>query len=358
MSLITAPGRLRAGLSSRERTTLAAMGGVVIGLLLAGSLLLVLGTQGHRTTLGLGTGLLALTLGMRHAFDADHLAAIDNATRTLIARGQRPLSTGFWFSLGHSSVVLALTLLLVAGVRGLGASVADPHSGLHLWTGVVGTTISAGFLLLIAAFNLMLLRGIVASMRSLRAGTFDHHALDAVSLGGGPLSRLFAPLVQRVDSPGKMYPLGLAFGLGFDTATEVGLLVLSGTAMASGLSFWAVLSLPLLFAGGMSFFDTIDGAMMNVAYRWAAEAPGRRLYYNLVITSLSVAVAVLIGALEIASLTVERLNLHGGVFDVIAGLDLTTVGFVVAAMFLLTWIGAVVLWRWGRLDQRFEPTES
>lgn len=357
MKLISAPGRRRARYSGREQTSLLAMGAVVLGLLAAGLVLLVLGTHGHHSGLSLGTGLLALTLGMRHAFDADHLAAIDNTTRTLISRGQRPLSTGFWFSLGHSTVVLALTVVLVAGVRGLGASVADPNSGLHLWSGVVGTTVSAGFLLAIAIVNLMLLRGIVASIRSLRAGSLDLETVATAGLGGGPLSRVLTPLMRRVDSPRKMYPLGLAFGLGFDTATEIGLLVLSGTAVASGLSFWAVLSLPLLFAGGMSMFDTVDGVMMNVAYRWAVEAPGRRLYYNLVITGLSVIVAVLIGSVEIAALTIERLNLHGGIFDVVGGLDLTMVGYVVAGMFLLTWLGAVTLWKWGGLEQRFERTE-
>ena len=354
MALPAPQESLRTGWTRTERSQILAMGLAVAALLAMGALLLVLGTRGHPASLSLGTGLLALTLGMRHAFDADHLAAIDNTTRTLMARGERPLSAGFWFSLGHSSVVFVLTLLLAFGLRGLGASVADPASGLHLITGVVGTCVSAGFLLAIAAFNVALLRGIVRSIRSLRTGTLDHSAVDTSVLPGGPLTRLFAPLIRRVDSPLKMYPLGLAFGLGFDTATEVGLLVLSGTAVASGLSIWAVLSLPLLFAGGMSLLDTLDGYVMNLAYGWALVAPGRRLYYNFVITSLSVAVAVLIGSLEISSLVIERLNLRGGIFDLIGSLDLTVMGFFIAGLFLLTWLLALLLWRFGGLAERFE----
>jgi nickel/cobalt transporter (NiCoT) family protein len=336
------------------RRQLLGMAAAVGGLLVAGSLLLVLGTRGHHGSLSIASGLLALTLGMRHAFDADHLAAIDNVTRRLMGRGERPLSAGFWFSLGHSTVVLALTVLLMVGVHGLGASVSDPSSGLHLVTGVLGTSISAAFLLAIAVANLAVLRSLRASLRAAKAGV--PVATGEAPLPGGPLSRLLAPLMRRVDAPGKMYPLGLAFGLGFDTATEVGLLVLSATAAASGMSVAAMLSLPLLFAGGMSLLDSLDGCAMNLAYGWALTEPQRRLRYNVVVTGLSVAIAAVIGSLEVAGLLIDHLGLRGGAFRLIGGVDLTVAGFVIVGLFAVV-LGAAVLWQHLARSERSLPAE-
>jgi high-affinity nickel-transport protein len=336
---------------------------VIFGLLGSGTLILLAAAPHHyrvssTTVFGFGTGFLALTLGMRHAFDADHIAAIDNTTRSMMAEGQRPLSVGFFFSLGHSSVVFTLTTLLALGLRGLGSQVTDQHSSLHRVTGVVGTSVSGIFLLLIAAINVVIFRSILSAFADLRQGHYNEEEIEQRLAQRGVMNRILTPAVKRVDTPWKMYPLGLLFGLGFDTATEVGLLVLSGSAVASGLPLWAIFSLPLLFAGGMSLLDTIDGCFMNFAYGWAFSKPVRKVYYNLVITGLSIAVAALIGTIEVAGLVIEHLNLHGGVFDLISSLNLNMAGFVVVGLFVVTWIVALVVWRVGRLEERFDHPRS
>ena len=349
--------RIRQGLTSTEWTKVAGMTLTIVVLNVAGWSMLA-AASGHfhvskGEVFGFGTGILAYTLGMRHAFDADHIAAIDNTTRSMMAEGKRPLSVGFFFSLGHSSVVFALTTLLALGVRGLGTQLTDEHSSLHQVTGVVGTSVSGVFLLLIAAINIVIFRSIVSAFSDLRRGQYNEEEIEQRLAQRGFMNRILAPAVKRVDSPWKMYPLGLLFGLGFDTATEVGLLVLSGSAIASGLPLWAIFSLPLLFAGGMSLLDTIVGCFMIFAYGWAFSRPVRKIYYNLVITGLSIAVAVLIGTIEVAGLLVTHLNLHGGVFDLISSIDLNTAGFVVVGLFVVTWIVALVVWRVGRLEERF-----
>ena len=269
---------------------------------------------------GVGTGILALTLGMRHAFDADHIAAIDNTTRKLMAEGKRPMSVGFFFSLGHSTVVFVLTVLLDLGLRAVDAQVHHGASGLHDVTGVVGTTVSGAFLYVIAALNVVVLLSIVRVFRDLRRGRFDDDELERQLDQRGLMNRFFGPLARRVDAPWKMYPVGILFGLGFDTATEVALLVLSGTAVASGLPFWAILSLPVLFAAGMSLFDTLDGCFMNFAYDWAFSQPARKVYYNLVITGLSVTVAFFIGTVELLGLLGTEAGWQGGFWHTVGGL--------------------------------------
>src|SRR6516165_8457790 len=258
--------RIRAALTPSEWSRVGGMAGAVIGLHLLGWGLLAAALHGHyhisKTEIfGLGTGLLAYTLGMRHAFDADHIAAIDNTTRKLVGEGKRPLSVGFFFSLGHSSVVFVLAVLLNFGLRGLDAQVRDGGSGLHTITSIVGTCVSAFFLFLIAAFNLVILAGIVTVFRKMRQGAYDDAALEEQLNKRGLMNRLLGRLARRVDTPWKMYPIGFLFGLGFDTATEVALLVLAGTAVVGGLPFYAILSLPILFAAGLSLFDTADGCI-------------------------------------------------------------------------------------------------
>ncbi len=341
------------------------MSAAVLSLLGLGFVLLLAAVPHHyrlsgTAAFGVGTGILALTLGMRHAFDADHIAAIDNTTRTLMSKGERPLSVGFWFSLGHSSVVLVLTLLLAAGIRTLGAQVRNGDSELHHVTGIVGTSVSGVFLYLIAGLNLVILVSIVRSLRGLRGGRFDELELDRQLQQRGLMNRFFGPLARRVDRPWKMYPVGLLFGLGFDTATEVGLLVLSGTAVAGGLPFWAVLSLPLLFAGGMSLFDTIDGCFMNFAYGWAFSRPVRKVYYNLVITGLSVAVALLIGTIELLGLLASEFGLHGSFWRHVGNFNLNSAGFLLVGLFVLTWAVAVAVWHLAGLEARWgsEPEPS
>jgi high-affinity nickel-transport protein len=336
------------------------MGGAVLGLFLVGAGLLLAAVPhhyqlSHAAAFGIGTGVLALTLGMRHAFDADHLAAIDNTTRALMHREKRPLSVGFFFALGHSSVVVALSVLLTLGIRALNVQVSSASSSLHTVTGVVGTAVSGSFLYLIAALNLVVLWSIVRAFADLRRGRLDEAALERELANRGLMNRFFRPLAKRIDTPWKMYPLGVLFGLGFDTATEIALLVLSGTAVAGGLPFWAVLSLPLLFTAGMTLFDTADGLFMGAAYGWAFLRPVRKIYYNLVITALSVLVALAIGTIELVGLLGQELGLTGGVWSATGSFNLNAAGFALCGLFVLTWLVALAVWRLGRIEQRFAP---
>ncbi|MFJ5530213.1 HoxN/HupN/NixA family nickel/cobalt transporter [Streptomyces sp. NPDC093261] len=302
---------------------------------------------------GVGIGVTAYTLGMRHAFDADHIAAIDNTTRKLMGEGRRPLSVGFWFSLGHSSVVFVLALLLSLGVKALAGPVRDDGSELHDITGIIGTTVSGAFLYLIAAINLVILAGIWKVFRQMRSGRFDEAALEEQLNSRGLMNRLLGRVMKSISKPWQMYPLGLLFGLGFDTATEIALLVLAGSGAASGLPWYAILCLPVLFAAGMSLLDTIDGSFMNFAYEWAFSKPVRKVYYNLTITGLSVAVALIIGTVELLGLFSERLGLHGAFWDWIAGIDLNMVGFVIVGLFFATWAVALVVWKVGRIEEKW-----
>ena len=306
------------------------------------------------SAIGVGTGMLAYTLGMRHAFDADHIAAIDNTTRKFMAEGKRPMSVGFFFSLGHSSVVFLLTLLLGLGVKALGAQVRNSSSGLHHFGGLVGTLVSGTFLYLIAALNLVVLWGIIRLFIEMRQGRFNDAELEKHLNARGLFMRFFGKLARSIDRPGKMYPLGFLFGLGFDTATEVAFLVLAGTSVAAGLPLWALLSLPILFAAGMSLLDTIDGSFMNFAYGWAFSRPIRKVYYNITITGLSVLVAIYIGTLEIMQVLATQLNLRGGLWDYASNFNINKAGMVVVAMFVFFWAFALVYWKVGRVESRWE----
>jgi high-affinity nickel-transport protein len=314
----------------------------------------VLGSQ----VFGLGLGVTAYSLGMRHAFDADHIAAIDNTTRKLMAEGRRPLSVGFWFSLGHSSVVMALCLLLATGVRALAGQVESDTSTLQQVTGLVGVAVSGTFLLLIGVINLGVLRRMLGVWRGMRAGHYDEAALEQHLDSRGLLNRILVRFTRAVRKPWHMYPVGLLFGLGFDTATEVSLLVLAGGAAAFALPWYAVLTLPVLFAAGMSLLDTIDGSFMNFAYGWAFSQPVRKVYYNLTVTGLSVAVALIIGGIEWTSILVDKFGIRSGPLATIGSLDLNYVGYWIVGLFALTWVGAVLVWRFGRIEQRWAPRSS
>ncbi|GIF20746.1 nickel/cobalt efflux system [Paractinoplanes tereljensis] len=303
---------------------------------------------------GVGLGITAYTLGMRHAFDADHIAAIDNTTRKLMGGERRPLSVGFWFSLGHSSVVFALCLLLGLGVRSLAGQVESDSSRLQQITGVIGVSVSGVFLYLIGIINLVLLVGIWKVFRRMRQGDFDEAQLEHHLNNRGFLNRILSRATGMVTKPWQMYPIGLLFGLGFDTATEISLLVLAGGAAAFALPWYAVLTLPILFAAGMSLLDTIDGVFMNYAYGWAFAKPIRKVYYNLTITGLSVAVALVIGTIELDSILVEKLGITSGPLAAIGGLDLNYVGFVIVGLFVATWVVALLVWRFGRIEERFQ----
>lgn len=303
--------------------------------------------------LGIGVGVTAYTLGMRHAFDADHIAAIDNTTRKLMSDGQRPLGVGFFFSLGHSTVVFALALLLSFGVKAIVGPVEDDSSQMHYYTGVIGTTVSGVFLYLIAAMNIVILVGILRVFAQMRRGQYDEQELEAQLNNRGFMNRIFGRFTRSITKSWQMYPLGILFGLGFDTATEIALLVIAGTSAAAGLPWYAILCLPVLFAAGMSLLDTIDGSFMNFAYGWAFSRPVRKVYYNITVTGLSVAVALIIGSIELAGLVAEEFGWTGGIWDWIAAIDLNTMGYLVVGLFVLTWIGAVVVWRFGRIEQRW-----
>jgi high-affinity nickel-transport protein len=307
---------------------------------------------------GLGLGLTAYSLGMRHAFDADHIAAIDNTTRKLMSEGRRPLSVGFWFSLGHSSVVTAMFVLLAAGVRALAGQVENENSPLQHTAGIVGVAVSGTFLLVIGLINLGVLRGILGVWRGMRAGTYDEAELEQHLNNRGFLNRVLGRVTRAVGKPWHMYPVGLLFGLGFDTTTEVGLMVLAGGTAAFALPWYAVLTLPVLFAAGMSLLDTIDGSFMNFAYGWAFSQPVRKVYYNLTVTGLSIAVALIIGGIELISILVDKLHITSGPLAAIGGLNMDNVGYGIVGLFALTWLGAVLVWRFGRIEQRWAPRSS
>ncbi len=309
-----------------------------------------LGTAG---VLPIGIGVTAYTFGLRHAFDADHISAIDSTTRKLMAEETRPLSVGFWFSLGHSTIVFALVLLISIGVRSLDGPVKDDHSTLHQATGYVGTAVSGGFLYLIAAINIVILLGIVKVFREMRAGSYDEAELERQLDSRGLMNRLFGPLTKAVAKPRHMYPVGLLFGLGFDTASEVALLVIAGSAGAAGVPWYAILCLPILFAAGMSLMDSIDGLFMNFAYGWALSKPIRKVFYNLTITGLSVAVALVIGTIEVGGLISSELDLSGSFWNWFENVDLDLLGFVIVAMFIATWVIAYLIWRLGRIEERW-----
>lgn len=352
-------GRLRGRLTRSEWTRLWGMVAFIAALHAIGWVTLVAVVAPDRYDLGaagafgVGLGVTAYTLGMRHAFDADHIAAIDNTTRKLMADGQRPLSVGFWFSLGHSTIVFGLCFLLAVGIRALAGQVENENSGLQQTTGIVGTLVSGLFLTLIAVINLVILVGIVRVFRRMRHGDYDEAELERQLENRGVMNRLLARVTRAITKPWQMYPVGVLFGLGFDTATEVSLLVLAGGAAASALPWYAILVLPILFAAGMSLLDTIDGCFMNFAYGWAFSKPVRKVYYNIAITGLSVAAALLIGGVELLGLLAEKLGLTGGFWDWLTGIDLNYLGYAVVVLFAVTWALALAVWRFGRIEQRW-----
>jgi high-affinity nickel-transport protein len=348
--------RLRYALTPEEWRRAAALALVVLLLHVVGfGVLLVFVIPGHFAlgsgsgAVGIGVGLTAYTLGLRHAFDADHIAAIDNTTRKLMADGQRPLSVGFFFSLGHSTVVFVLAGVFALGVRGLGGE----GSTLHRVGGTVGPSVSGAFLLLIGFVNLAILWGIVQTFRRMRHGELDEAQLEEQLQSRGLMNRVLGRATRAVRRPWQMYPLGILFGLGFDTATEIALLATAGAAATGGLPFWAILCLPVIFAAGMSLLDTIDGAFMNVAYGWAFSEPVRKVYYNITVTALSVLVALVVGTVEALQVVSDRLALRGAFWDGVNGLDLNLVGYGIGVLFVLTWAVALAVWRYGRIEERW-----
>lgn len=306
--------------------------------------------------IGLGVAITAWTLGCRHGFDADHIAAIDNSTRKLMADGQQPMATGFFFALGHSSVIMVVGTGITIAARPVFHAVVRPNAAFETAGGVVGTGLSATFLLLIGALNLVVFVGIWRVFRDLRRGVYSEEELEKKLESRGLMYRFFGSWMRSVRHSWQLFPVGFMFGIGFDTATEV--LLLAGTAAAAtqGLPWYAVLALPLLFTGGMTLVDSIDGVFMHTAYGWAFARPVRKVFYNLAITGLSVAVAFLVGGIEIIGLLSTELHLHGWLGDATANFNLNTAGFMVVGLLITVWATAVLIWRFGRIEAKWSAS--
>ena len=351
--------RIRSSLTPAEWRRVGLMALVILALHIIGFGLLFafvvpgdysLGASG---VFGVGVGITAYTLGLRHAFDADHIGAIDNTTRKLMNEGQRPVSVGFFFSLGHSTIVFALAALFAVGIRGLSGAVESDSSTLHKATGLIGPVVSGSFLFLIGILNLIILVGIVRIFRRMRHGEFNEAELERELDNRGFMNRFYGRATRAIKKPWQMYPLGCLFGLGFDTATEIALLAAAGAAAIGGLPWYAILCLPILFAAGMSLLDTIDGAFMNFAYGWAFSRPIRKIFYNITVTGLSVAVALLIGSIELLAVLADKLSLTGGLWDFVSNLDLNIIGYLIVALFVITWLVALAIWHFGHIEEKW-----
>ena len=314
---------------------------------------------GDHPVFTVGVGVLAYTFGLRHAFDADHIAAVDNTTRKLLADSaeagseDKPLSVGFWFSLGHSTIVFCLAFLLSVGVKALAGPVEDDGSRLHAITGVVGASVSGVFLWVLGLLNLVVLVGIIKVFREMRSGRYDEAALEEQLGKRGFMNRFLGGLTKSVRKPWHIYPIGVLFGLGFDTATEVGLLVLAGGAAAFNLPFYSILVLPILFAAGMCLMDTTDGVFMNAAYGWAFAKPVRKIFYNITITSISVAVALIIGTIELIGVLAQQAKITTGPISAIAHIPLDYAGYGIVLLFVGAWVLALAIWHFGRVEERW-----
>jgi len=350
--------RLVGSWSRRDRAQVCALLGVVAALHVVGFGTLILLVAPERYQVGaqvfsIGLGVSAYMFGLRHAFDADHIAAIDNVTRKLTADGARPKSVGFWFALGHAAMVVVLALLVIGAAKAAGVLLDDASPARHV-LGIAGTLASGGFLYAIAIVNVAALIGIWRVFAALRAGRFNERDLEQQLDNRGVLARILRPVMRRIARPAQMFVVGVLFGLGFDTATEVALLALAGTGAAAGVPWYAVLTLPVLFAAGMSLMDTADGLFMSAAYDWAFANPVRKIYYNLTITGLSVVVALLIGTIELISVAHDDLGWANPVTEWVSSLSLDNVGFVVVGLFVVTWAVAIAFWRYVRPERRWQ----
>jgi high-affinity nickel-transport protein len=335
-----------------ERNRLTAFFGSVGLLHVAGWGLLLAYGASHPGFLALGG--LAYTFGLRHAFDADHISAIDNTTRKLLHSGGKPVGAGFFFSLGHSTVVLLIAVGLGLAAKWVVQGVVSDNGQLRSVGGAVGTLVSGGFLVLIGILNLVILLDVIRVYRRMRRGEYDRAGLEHELMAGGVMTRLFGRIFRVINHSWQMYPVGFLFGLGFDTASEVALLAISAGAAAQGLPFAAVISLPLIFAAGMSLMDTADGAFMSKAYSWAFASPIRKVFYNMTITSLSVFVALFVGVVELSQVLIQLFNLRGGVFTAIASFDiLGKAGYVIVAAFIVAWAAALAIYKVRRIDERW-----
>jgi high-affinity nickel-transport protein len=314
---------------------------------------------GHYKGLGIGVSALAYSLGLRHAFDADHISAIDNTTRKLMNErrddkgAKRPISIGYYFSLGHSTIVIAIGAGLVIAEKTVYRAVSHNGSGLEQFGGIFGTVVSASFLYLIAILNIVILAGIVRVFRSMRRGTYDEAELEAQLNNRGLMFRFFGKWMKSITKEWQMSPVGVVFGMGFDTATEVALLATTALLASKALPWYSIMCLPILFTAGMSLMDTADGLFMNVAYGWAFFNPVRKVYYNLAITGLSVAICFFIGTIEVFGLAPQELHWNGGFWTFMANFNINTAGFVIVGMFVVTWAGALAIWKFGHVEEKW-----
>ncbi len=353
--------RLLSTWNRRDFAEIGALLGVIALMHVVGFAVLVFAIAPHHyragtQIFGVGLGLTAYLFGLRHAFDADHIAAIDNTTRKLMADGKRPKAVGFWFAMGHSTLVLVMAVLIMIGARAAGALSDDKSSTRHV-LGFAGTLASGLFLYLIAIMNVIAMIGIYRAFTKLRHGSYSDTEIEAALNDRGFFARLLRPIMNRITRPVQLYPVGALFGLGFDTATEVALLALAGTGAAAGLPWYAVLVVPLLFAAGMTLMDTFDGLLMTAAYDWAFLQPVRKIYYNLAVTGLSIAVALLIGSIELISILHDDLDWVDPITSWISGIDLNNAGLAIVALFAVTWIGAVAYWKLANVEARYQPAE-
>jgi len=358
---------IRAALSAPEWGRLAAMFAIIGAVNVAGWGIFVLyvmphhfdykGVGGSRGLgVGLGVAVTAWFLGFRHAFDADHISCIDNTTRKLMADGKRPLASGFFFSFGHSTVIVAVGVGITFAARAVFGALVDPNSAYETAGGTIGTLLSAGFLYLIAALNLIVLSGIFKVFRGMRGGAYDEEELEARLQARGLLYRFFGRFMRSINHTWQLYLVGIVFGIGFDTTTEVVLLAATAYAAIQGLPFFAVLALPFLFSGGLMLFDTLDGCFMNFAYGWAFARPVRKVYYNLVITGLSIGAAFIVGTIEILGVLTTEVHLNGGFWDLMANFNVNLAGFCIAGLFVLVWAVALTYWRVGKVEERWSAT--
>jgi nickel/cobalt transporter (NiCoT) family protein len=351
-----------AAMTPQERRRLLGMyGAIAVMHVLGFFILFAFVLPSHYQGLGIGVAILAYTLGLRHAFDADHISAIDNTTRKVLSERQgtsqpRPFGFGFFFSLGHSSVVVAIGVGIVVAERTVFGAVSNGNSPLERFGGLFGTVVSASFLFLIGLLNLVILAGIMRVFRSMRRGEYDEAELERQLANRGFFYRFFGRWMKAINKEWQLYPVGVLFGLGFDTATEVALLATTALLASQHIPWYAITCLPILFTAGMTFMDTTDGLFMNLAYGWAFFNPVRKVYYNLAITGLSVAICFFIGGVETLGLLpheIKGLSQTHGFWGFLFNFNINTAGFVIVGLFIVTWLGAMALWRFGRIEEKW-----
>jgi nickel/cobalt transporter (NiCoT) family protein len=344
-----------------RRRTLGMYGTILLLHALGFALFIAIVLPAHYRFFGIGLSVTAYTLGLRHAFDADHISAIDNTTRKSMNQRQgtdkpRPLAFGYFFSMGHSTIVIAIGVGLIIAEKTVLPAVTHSNSSLESFGGTFGTIVSAAFLFLIALLNLVILAGIVRVFRAMRRGEYNEAELEQQLDKRGFFYRFFGRWMNTIEKEWQMYPVGVVFGMGFDTATEVALLTAVALAAGEHIPWLAIIALPILFTAGMSLMDTSDGLFMNLAYGWAFFNPVRKVYYNLAITGLSVAICIVIGGIETLSLVpleIHGVSQHGGFWGFMYNFNINTAGFIIVGMFILTWAAAILIWRYAHIEERW-----